>query len=48
MQYRITETRGNITRRIYWAIDERDARGFANLWNGYAYEDIPDCWCVII
>lgn len=48
MSYLETETRGRITRRLYRALDEKDARHFANLWNGYAYETFPDAWVVII
>lgn len=48
MTYIETETRGGITRRIYRALDEREAKEFENLFNGYAYESMPDYWVVII
>ncbi|HEU5289467.1 MAG TPA: hypothetical protein VFU05_02415 [Cyclobacteriaceae bacterium] len=48
MSYIETEVRGHIIRRIYLALDEREAREFANIWSGYAYESMPDYWVVII
>lgn len=48
MTYQETEMRGNITRRVYRAMGEIEARSFANLFNGYAYETMPDAWVVII
>lgn len=48
MTFLTEEVRKGITRRIYRAIDEKDARSFANLFNGYAYETMPDEWVVIL
>lgn len=39
---------GTAVKRVYKAESESEARSFANLFYGFAYENFPDEWCVII